>query len=153
MTERKNSAARIAANNRWAAGAYDRISCVVPKGQREEIKSVAAAAGQSANAYIIAAIRARLDGQAEDTPQDQQTTRDGVLPDEGISTTIPPDAQKTAHAAAERQGRAVDVWIANAIDAQAERERKMGALAQAAAQAREDERKMRERQNNKSLDQ
>lgn len=56
----KTSAAQIKAAQKWQAANVDRLSLVVPKGQRDEIKTAAAVAGESVNAYIIAAIRARM---------------------------------------------------------------------------------------------
>ena len=56
----KTSAAQIKAAQKWQAANVDRLSVVVPKGERDEIKAAAAAAGESVNAYIIAAIRARM---------------------------------------------------------------------------------------------
>jgi uncharacterized protein (DUF1778 family) len=49
-----------ASHNKYNAKAYDRISFVVPKGQKDEIKSAADAAGQSVNAYILEAVRVRM---------------------------------------------------------------------------------------------
>ena len=57
MSENKNSPARIRANNKYNAKAYDRISLAIPKGQREVIKAHAAACGESVNAFIIRAIK------------------------------------------------------------------------------------------------
>ena len=48
--------------NDFARAAYDRISVIVPKGDREQIKAAADAAGESLNAYIVGAIRDRMDG-------------------------------------------------------------------------------------------
>ena len=48
--------------NDFARAAYDRISVIVPKGEREQIKSAADAAGESLNAYIVGAIRDRMGG-------------------------------------------------------------------------------------------
>lgn len=58
--ERKNSAARIAANNRYNAKAYDRISIAIPKGMKEEVRRAATNVGKSLNAYITAAIMAEM---------------------------------------------------------------------------------------------
>lgn len=38
--------------NNYVKEKYDRISLIVPKGRREEIKKKAAAAGKSVNEYI-----------------------------------------------------------------------------------------------------
>ena len=47
MPERKNSEARIRANNKYNAKAYDRINIAIPKGKKEIIKAHADAVGQS----------------------------------------------------------------------------------------------------------
>ena len=48
--------------NDFARAAYDRISVIIQKGGREQIKSAADAAGESLNSYIVGAIRDRMDG-------------------------------------------------------------------------------------------
>ena len=60
MPERKNSKARIDANNRYNAKAYDRINIAIPKGQKETVQKAADREGLSINGYIIIAILARL---------------------------------------------------------------------------------------------
>lgn len=67
----KTSAAQIKAAQKWQAANVDRLSVVVPKGERDEIKAAAAAAGESVNAYIIAAIRARMAGTPATVPAAQ----------------------------------------------------------------------------------
>ncbi len=52
----KNSAAKIAANNRYTSKAYDKVSFLVPKGEREGIKEHAAKMGESTNAFIMRAV-------------------------------------------------------------------------------------------------
>lgn len=56
MTERKNSEARIKANNRYNEKAYDRINIAVPKGEKDKIKSHAESRGESVNGFIKRAI-------------------------------------------------------------------------------------------------
>lgn len=57
VSERKK-----ASNKKWDVANIERLSIAVPKGERDEIKAAAAAAGESVNAYIIGAIRARMAG-------------------------------------------------------------------------------------------
>lgn len=59
MPENKNSKARIAANNRYNAKAYDRINIAIPKGQKAKVKSEAEGQGESVNCYISKAITLR----------------------------------------------------------------------------------------------
>lgn len=68
MPENKNSKARIAANNRYNAKAYDRINLAVPKGQKEQIQAAASRQGQSLNAYIVGAVNARME---REQPEEQ----------------------------------------------------------------------------------
>lgn len=60
MSEKKNSDARIAANNRYNAKAYDRINVAVPKGKKDRIKAAADRHGQSVNGYVNEAIDEKL---------------------------------------------------------------------------------------------
>ena len=58
----KNSQAKIDANNRYTAKAYDRLAVVVPKGKREEIKAHAEKYdGGSVNGFINRAIREAIE--------------------------------------------------------------------------------------------
>ena len=60
MPENKNSKARIAANNRYNAKAYDRINIAVPKGKKEEIQNYAKEHGESLNGFINRVIFAEM---------------------------------------------------------------------------------------------
>ena len=71
---------RAAAN--WQAQNIDRLSIVVPRGQRETIKAAAAAAGESVNAYIIGAINARMSGAPAPAPAAEQTRRKAPAPEQ-----------------------------------------------------------------------
>ena len=61
MTERKNSEARIRANNKYNEKAYDRINIAVPKGRKEAIQAVASAQGESINGFVTTAIDERME--------------------------------------------------------------------------------------------
>lgn len=56
MAENKNSTARIKANNKYNAKAYDRINIAVPKGQKEVIKAHAEKQGETINGFVKRAI-------------------------------------------------------------------------------------------------
>lgn len=56
----KNSKARIEANNRYNAKAYEEIKLRVKKGEKDLIKSYAESNGKSLNGYIIDLIRADM---------------------------------------------------------------------------------------------
>lgn len=66
MDERKNSEARIRANNKYNAKMYDRINIAVKKGKKDVIKAAAEKHGESINAYINAAIDERLTADGVD---------------------------------------------------------------------------------------
>ena len=57
--------ARKAANKKWndanLKDKYDRIQLVVPKGDKDVIKAAADQAGESVSAYIVAAVRERME--------------------------------------------------------------------------------------------
>ena len=55
--QNKNSRARIAANNRYNAKAYDRVNIAIKKGTRDIIQDVARAQGVTLNGYIKKAIQ------------------------------------------------------------------------------------------------
>ena len=61
MAETKNSKARIAANNRYNAKAYDRINIAVPKGKKDVIKKYADRSGDSINGFITKAIDEKIE--------------------------------------------------------------------------------------------
>jgi hypothetical protein len=65
MTENKNSPARIRANNRYNAKAYDRINIAVPKGRKQAIKTYAASKGETVNGFVNNLIRSDM-GLTED---------------------------------------------------------------------------------------
>ena len=56
MQERKNSEARIRANNKYNAKAYDRINIAVRKGDKELIRLHAQNRGESLNSFAIRAL-------------------------------------------------------------------------------------------------
>jgi hypothetical protein len=56
----KNSKAKIAANNRYTAKAYDRVQLVIPKGQKATLEAAASKVGESINMYFTKAVLARM---------------------------------------------------------------------------------------------
>ena len=57
----KNSDARIQANNRYTAKAYDRINLAVPKGTKDIIQARAESLGKSINGYVVDLINSDLE--------------------------------------------------------------------------------------------
>ena len=58
--------------NAFARAAYDRISVIIPKGGREQIKAAADSAGESINAYILDAVRQRMERDRTRKPGEAQ---------------------------------------------------------------------------------
>lgn len=54
------SEAKNRANKKWDTANLDRIQLVVRAGGKEQIKAAAAAAGETVNHYVVAAINARM---------------------------------------------------------------------------------------------
>ena len=67
MGENKNSKARIAANNRYNAKAYDRINIAVPKGDKVIIKAHAESKGESINGFVNRAIDETMERDKKET--------------------------------------------------------------------------------------
>jgi hypothetical protein len=117
----KTSAAQIKAAQKWQAANVDRLSLVVPKGQRDEIKTAAAAAGESVNAYIIAAIRARMgnaDGGAAPAAEIIQAAQPGQAAG-ADALTLPADVARLASHAAKLAGTAPATWARQALESAA----------------------------------
>lgn len=55
--------ARTKASNKYRDKTYDRISVQVKKGQREELKTIAARTGESLNTFINKAIEQRINSE------------------------------------------------------------------------------------------
>lgn len=66
MAERKNSEARIKANNRYNEKAYDRINIAVPKGRKDLIKAHAESKGESINGFVNRAIDETMEREKSD---------------------------------------------------------------------------------------
>jgi uncharacterized protein (DUF1778 family) len=52
---------QISYQNSYNKEKYDRISLMLPKGEKDRIKTAAAAAGESVNEFINKAIKQRID--------------------------------------------------------------------------------------------
>lgn len=102
-----------ASNRRWDVANLDRLSIAAPKGEGDTIKAAAAGAGQSVNAYILEAVRWRMEGSGAEVPTDSADNAGGVL-------TL--DALKTASEAALKTGETLSDFLARAIATQASRD-------------------------------
>lgn len=58
--DNKNSVARIQANNRYNAKAYDRINVAIPKGRKADVEAHAKSKGESVNGLVNALLRADM---------------------------------------------------------------------------------------------
>jgi hypothetical protein len=65
LAERKNSEARIKANNKYNEKAYDRINIAVPKGHKTEIEAHAQSKGESVNGFVNRAIDETIERDGE----------------------------------------------------------------------------------------
>ena len=113
MAERKNSEARIRANNKYNEKAYDRINIAVPKGKKAEIQALAESRGQSVNAFVNEAIDAAVSG---------------FVAQAGRDTMLTPKAITAALTASEAAGETVEAFIERAIETQAERDKLLRGL-------------------------
>ena len=113
MPERKNSEARIRANNKYAAKAYDRINIAVPKGRKAGLQLHAEQRGESLNGFIGRAI-------------EEQVKRDtGITSAGSDSPMIPilPETLESATQAASATGENIPAFIARAVRGQVKRDR------------------------------
>lgn len=67
MNSKKNSDAKIRANNKYTAAHYDRINMALPKGSRKLIDYCAKQRGETVNRYVCRAVleQVRKDIQTE----------------------------------------------------------------------------------------
>ena len=108
------SKAQQKAVNKYMAANYDRINLTVAKGQRDIIKAHAETQGESVNGFINRAIDHQISYDRDKGPCE-------ALQGGGISS-LPSDTLKAAQEAAEAAGEAVPVFIARAVETQAQRD-------------------------------
>ena len=70
MSEKRNSDAKIRANNKYTAAHYDRINMALPKGSRKLIAECARRNGETVNRYVC---RVVLEAVREQLRQEQQS--------------------------------------------------------------------------------
>lgn len=102
------SKAQQKAVNKYVKANYDLYQIKMPKGKKDDIKAVAAAAGESMNQYIINAI-------------DQRTAQEaiGQLAVAGV-VSLPSETLEAAQRAAEAAGETVPQFIERAVETQAQ---------------------------------
>ena len=115
VAARKNSEARISANNKYNDTAYDRINIAVPKGQNDVIKAHAETRGESVNGFIGRAIVNQI-------AADNGAQIGAVAAQEWQQAALPPETVEAAQRAAEATGEATQDFICRAVDTQAQRD-------------------------------
>ena len=60
------SKAQIKATTKYEASKYDKILVRLQKGERAEVQAAADAAGESLNAYIVGAVKQRMEQEAKE---------------------------------------------------------------------------------------
>lgn len=111
VSERKK-----ASNKKWDVANIERLSIAVPKGERDEIRASAAAAGESINKYIIAAIRARMgnaDGGA--APADEIVQAAQPVAEAQPVQVLDGAALERAETAAAAAGETLPAFVARAV--------------------------------------
>ena len=104
------SKAQQKAVNKYVKANYDLYQIKMPKGKKDDIKAVAAAAGESMNQYIINAI-------------DQRTAQEAIGQLAVAGVALPSETLETAQRAAEAAGEALPQFMARAVEAQAQRDK------------------------------
>lgn len=105
-----------ASNKKWDVANIERLSIAVPKGERDEIRASAAAAGESINKYIIAAIRARMgdaDGGASPAAEIVQAAQPVAEAQPG--QVLDGAALERAETAAAAAGETLPAFVARAV--------------------------------------
>ena len=88
----------------------------------EAVQAYAEAENKSVNAFVVDLLNQRM----------EQATGPAEAPQEAGGITLPPDTMRTAQEAAEATGEAVPVFVARAVETQAQRDemgRKIGGKA------------------------
>ena len=103
--------------NKYVREKYDRINITMQKGKKDTLQAHAAARGESANSFINRAIDQAME---QDNAGGSVEAPTAQAEDGGI--TLPPDTLKAAQEAAEATGEAVPVFVARAVETQAQRD-------------------------------
>ena len=97
----------------------DAIMLRPPKEEGAAIRAAAAAAGQSTQQYILQAVQERMEQTAGST---QEATGGPTAAPAGGGISLPTDTIKAAQEAAKAAGETVPVFIARAVETQAQRD-------------------------------
>ena len=116
------SKAQQKAQNKWIAKAYDRVNLTLPKGQKDVVQAHATARNESVNGFIGRAIAETM---ARDNAYGPQEAVGQPVGAGGVVSFLPSDTLEAAQRAAEAAGEAVEDFLARAVEAQAQRDRRM----------------------------
>ena len=97
---------------------YDVYQIRMKKGQKEAVKAHASDRGESVNGFITRAIQETI---ALDSSEGSAEAAGS--PSEAGVVSLPPDTLKAAQEAAEAAGEAVPVFMARAVETQAQRDK------------------------------
>lgn len=115
------SKAQQRAVNKYMAANYDRITLTVRKGQRAELQAVAAAHGESLNAFIKRLI-------SESVNCTIQTTAAAPDAPQAPGAALDPETLNAAQAAADAAGEPLSAFLRRAIETQAQRDKVLRAI-------------------------
>lgn len=134
------SKAQQKATNKYKKTNYDRMELVVPKGQKDTIKSHAAACGESVNGFIGRAIKEAIarDGAEKPAGSFEQSSavpislaqKNAAWAVSAPAIAIPPEKLNQAKAHAEARREPVSGFLIRAIDETMERDRNAPAASQ-----------------------
>lgn len=116
------SKAQQKAVNKYVREKYDRINITMQKGKKDTLQAHAAARGESANSFINRAIDQAMALDSAGSPQEAAGAPVEPVEPRGI-LFLHPDALKTAQRAAQAAGEAVPVFVARAVETQAQRDK------------------------------
>lgn len=103
--------------HKYVKANYDRMELTIPKGQKDIIKSHAENRGESANGFVWRAVQETIERDSSGGPQEA-----AGAPVESQGISLHPDAIKTAQRAAQAAGEVVPVFVARAVETQAQRD-------------------------------
>lgn len=112
------SKAQQRAVTKYVKNRYDRFGLTMPKGCLDEIKTAAAAQGESVNGFINRAIDHEMERDTPGGAQEAPGAHAGLW-----AVSLPSDTLKAAREAAEASGEALPVFIGRAVETQAQRDK------------------------------
>ena len=107
--------------HKYVKANYDRMELTVPKGQKDTIKTHASTRGESVNGFIGRAILEAMARDSGGTPS-ETAGKPAETAEGGGGIPVSPDTLEAAQRAAEAAGEAVPVFVARAVETQAQRD-------------------------------